>query len=246
LSDLVTQVDAASRCGVSHDAVGHAKITCTFRRNKFLRRGAFRRVVRRLKAKFMREMDRWERLEGIAFLKRVGVREGDTVVDFGARVGHYSIPAAAIVGPKGKVYAFDKNAAALTELRERSPESITGRIATVHTTGETELDRPDESVDVCLFYDILHMLPATSRRALYKEAHRVLTDRGILSVYPKHVAEDDAADHFKDMTAKEVSREIRASGFSLRDKIRGRLSHDDALVSGCVWNFVKSNRLLQQ
>jgi len=224
----------------SHDAVGHAKITCTSRRNKFLRRGAFQRVVRRLKAEVMREMDRWERQEGIAFLKRVGVREGDTVVDFGARVGHYTVPAAAIVGSKGKVYAFDKNAAALAELKEQSPATIADRIVRVHTTGVTELDRPDESVDVCLFYDILHMLPAISRQALYKEARRVLTDSGVLSVYPKHVAEDGPADHFKDMSAKEVMREIRASGFSLRDKICGRLSHDDTLVSGCVWNFIKA------
>ena len=79
---------------------------------------------------------------GIAFLKRVGVREGDTVVDFGARVGHYTVPAAAIVGPKGKVYAFDKNAAALTELMQRTSTSIADRIVTVHTRGETELDRP--------------------------------------------------------------------------------------------------------
>jgi len=118
----------------SHDAVGHAKIMCTSRRNKFLRRGAFQRIVRRLKAKVMREMEHWER----------------------------------------------------------------------------------------------------------QEARRVLTDSGVLSVYPKHVAEDGPADHFKDMSAKEVIREIRASGFSFRDKICGRLSHDDTLVSGCVWNFIKA------
>ncbi|MFO8150974.1 MAG: hypothetical protein R6T93_11835 [Trueperaceae bacterium] len=68
----------------------------------------------------------------------------------------------------------------------------------------------------------------------------MLTDSGILSVYPKHVAEDGASDHFKDIIAKEVSREISSSGFSLRDKICGRLSHDDTLVSGCVWNFIKA------
>lgn len=190
----------------------------------------------------MHEMERWETEEGIAFLKRVGVREGDTVVDFGARIGHYSIPAAAIVGSKGTVYAFDRNAAVLAELTKRSPASIADWIITVHTRGETELDRPDASVDVCLFYDILHMLPATSRHALYQEAWRVLTDSGILSVYPKHVAEDNPADHFKDMTAEEVNRELCASGFSLRDKICGRLSHNDTLVSGCVWNFIKAHR----
>lgn len=214
-----------------HDAVG---------RNKFLRRGAFRRIVRRLKAKIMHEMERWERVEGIAFLKRVGVREGDTVVDFGARVGHYSLPAAAIVGFKGKVYAFDKNAAALNELTQRSPAATADRIVTVHTAGEPELDRPDESVDVCMLYDILHILSTTSRRSLYKEARRVLKDSGILSVYPKHVAEDGAADYFKDMTANDVSREICSSGFLFKERICGRLSHDDALVSGCVWIFAKA------
>lgn len=225
---------------ILHDAVGHGKTMFSAMRNKFLRRGVFRRIARRLKAKIMREMERWETEDGIAFLKRVGVREGDTVVDFGARVGHYTVPAAAIVGPKGKVYAFDKNAAALTELMQRTSTSIADRIVTVHTRGETELDRPDASVDVCLFYDILHMLPATSRHALYQEARRVLTDSGILSVYPKHVAEDAASDHFKDISAQDVSREICSSGFLFKERVCGRLSHDDTLVSGCVWNFVKA------
>ena len=223
-----------------HDAVGHGKTTFSTMRKTFLRRGVFRRIARRLKAKIMCEMERWETEDGIAFLKRVGVREGDTVVDFGARVGHYTVPAAAIVGPKGKVYAFDKNAAALTELMQRTSTSIAGRIVRVHTRGETELDRPDASVDVCLFYDILHMLPATARHALYLEARRVLTDSGILSVYPKHVAEDSAADYFKDMTAQDVSREICSSGFLFKERVCGRLSHDDTLVSGCVWNFIKA------
>jgi len=189
----------------------------------------------------MRDMERWETGEGILFLQRAGVRRGDTVVDFGARVGHYTIPAAALVGPGGAVYAFDKNAAALAELTQRRPASATGRIATVHTTGETELDRPDESVDVCLFYDVLHILPAASRHALYKEARRVLKDSGILSVYPKHVAGDDAAEHFRDMTAEDVSGEICSCGFSFRKKVCGQLSHNDSLVSGCVWSFTKAH-----
>jgi ubiquinone/menaquinone biosynthesis C-methylase UbiE len=187
----------------------------------------------------MHEMTRWETEEGIAFLKRVGVRDGDTVVDFGARVGHYAIPAAAIVGPRGKVYALDKNAGALTELTKRSPAAMTDRIVTVATTGDTELDRPDASVDVCLFYDVLHMLPPTSRNALYEEARRVLKDSGILSVYPKHVMEDGAADYFKEMTAEQVIDEIRASGFAFRGKTCGPLSYDDTIVSGCAWNYTK-------
>ena len=69
----------------------------------------------------------------------------------------------------------------------------------------------------------------------------MLTGSSIRSVYPKQVAEDGAPDHLKDMGTKEMSREVRASGFSLRDKICGRLSHDDALVSGCVRNLIKAH-----
>jgi len=207
-----------------------------------LRRGVFLRIVRRLKAKMMREMERWEKREGIAFLKRVGIREGDTVLDFGARVGHYTIPAAAAVGPKGKVYAFDKDPKALAELVRKKAVRDVDNIVTVETTGETGVNLADASVDLVLLYDVLHLMPAVPRRALYKEAARVLKDSGVLSVYPKHVAEDGAADYFKDLTAEDVMREICSPGFVLRDTVCGRLSHDDTVVAGCVWNFEKVGR----
>jgi len=41
-------------------------------------------------------------------LRAVGVRGGLTVLDFGCGSGNYSIPAAKIVGEKGKVYTLDK------------------------------------------------------------------------------------------------------------------------------------------
>ena len=42
-------------------------------------------------------MKKWEREEGVKFLKKIGIKTGQTVLDFGARVGHYSIPAAIAV-----------------------------------------------------------------------------------------------------------------------------------------------------
>ena len=45
-------------------------------------------------------MKQWETAIGVLFLKRVGLRQGQTVIDFGARVGHYTIPAAKVVGPR--------------------------------------------------------------------------------------------------------------------------------------------------
>ena len=54
----------------------------------------------------------------IAFMKSV-LRQGDTAIDAGAHIGFFSMQMAALVGPRGKVFAFeplDRNA----ELFERS------------------------------------------------------------------------------------------------------------------------------
>ena len=55
-----------------------------------------------------KEMERWEKNEGIEFLRRIGIESGQKVLDFGAGVGHYSILVARIVGSKGRVYALEK------------------------------------------------------------------------------------------------------------------------------------------
>jgi len=51
------------------------------------------------------KMERWEVKEGVGFLREIGVKPGQIVLDFGCRAGHYTIPAAKIVGNKGIVYA---------------------------------------------------------------------------------------------------------------------------------------------
>jgi ubiquinone/menaquinone biosynthesis C-methylase UbiE len=190
----------------------------------------------------MSEMEIWESGKGISFLKRIGVRSGQTVADFGARVGHYVIPASRLVGMKGRVYAFDRDSDALAELERKEALRGADNIITIKTAGGTELGLADQSVDVFLLYDVLHLMPASSRHALYEEVLRVLKASGFLSVYPKHVIDDDAGHHFKNLTAEAVGREVCVAGFVVRDKVCGTLSHDDTLVRGCVWNFTKKPR----
>ncbi|MCK4241582.1 MAG: class I SAM-dependent methyltransferase, partial [Candidatus Atribacteria bacterium] len=52
-------------------------------------------------------------------LKRVGIKEGQIVLDFGCGEGNYTIPAAKIVGNKGKVYGLDEDRYKLKELEEK-------------------------------------------------------------------------------------------------------------------------------
>lgn len=187
----------------------------------------------------MDEMRTWENRKGIAFLKRVGVKPGYTVVDFGCRVGHYSIPAAILVGPDGRVYAIDKDGDALNRLNEKASASGLTNLRTVETAGETDLDLPDVPVDVFLLYDVLHLIEKDRRTVLYSQIRQSLGPGAILSVYPKHIATDSPSYHFKDLNMADVTYEVEEAGFLLEARICGTISHDDSLVGGCTLNFRK-------
>ena len=57
--------------------------------------------VKQVKVVVVDTLKNWEDRDGVAFLKNVGVKTADKVLDFGCRVGHYSIPAAFTVGKAG-------------------------------------------------------------------------------------------------------------------------------------------------
>ncbi|MBN2542186.1 hypothetical protein JXI42_04915 [bacterium] len=38
----------------------------------------------------MSDLQRWVRKDGMLFLKEIGIREGQIVMDFGCNVGHYT------------------------------------------------------------------------------------------------------------------------------------------------------------
>jgi ubiquinone/menaquinone biosynthesis C-methylase UbiE len=53
-------------------------------------------------------------------LKQMKIKEGDTVLDFGAGIGYFSIPALDSVGDTGTVIAIDLSDRMLEELRRRA------------------------------------------------------------------------------------------------------------------------------
>ena len=56
----------------------------------------------------------------LQLLKDVGIKAGQIVLDFGCGSGTYTVPAARIVGDKGKVYALDKDSEVLNKLMQRA------------------------------------------------------------------------------------------------------------------------------
>jgi ubiquinone/menaquinone biosynthesis C-methylase UbiE len=64
------------------------------------------------------ERRKWQNPETI--LEEVGLRKGLTFIDVGCGSGFFSIPAARVVGPQGKVYALDLDEQAILLLKKRA------------------------------------------------------------------------------------------------------------------------------
>lgn len=185
-------------------------------------------------------MQQWECQDGVGFLRDIGIRPGDKVLDFGCRVGHYSIPAAFAIGHAGTVYALDKDQKPLEQLRQKAKKYGLSNIRTMRTPDQTDIDIKSNSMDVVLLYDVLHYFTPQDRRRLYHEAFRILESGGLLSVYPKHTAEDVPSKEFRDVLVSDVEREIRILGFDPDGRWDAVISHDDGLEHGYVLNFRKT------
>lgn len=120
-------------------------------------------------------------------LQKLGIEEGQTVLDFGCGPGSYTVPAARMVGEEGRVYALDVHPLAIKVVREKANKEGLSNITTILSDRDTKL--PDESMDVVLFYDTIHMI--RHKRALLEELHRVMKPNGLLSIWVGHMKVDD-------------------------------------------------------
>jgi len=135
------------------------------------------------------EFREWLRDNGSEVLRKVGIRPGQTLLDYGCGPGTFTIPAAGITGQEGKVYAIDVRPRALERLRERAESGGLSNIeARLSDSTSLNTGLPDESVDIILVYDVMHEV--NDRPGLLEELHRVLERDGLLSVFPMHMGTD--------------------------------------------------------
>ena len=83
------------------------------------------------------------------------LQPGQTVADIGAGSGLFEVPLAKAVGPRGRVYAVEIDAAFFPEIRKRAAAADVTNVETV--LGKfTDPALPVKSVDVAFFHDVLH------------------------------------------------------------------------------------------
>lgn len=106
------------------------------------------------------------------------VHHGMKVADFGASVGHFSIPLGRRVGGNGKIYAIDIQKDLLSKLQSEAQKAHVLNIeivwADIETLGGTKLR--DESVDRVFVANTLFQV--THKEGLVSEAKRILKKGG--------------------------------------------------------------------
>lgn len=142
----------------------------------------------------------------------VGLTEGSTFVDIGAGAGYFTLPAAQITGPSGRVVAADLSNEMLDHLKARAEEQGVN-IETVLTPPDS-LPLADQIADMTFMAFVFHELD--DRSNYLAELKRITKPAGSLAIIDWAKVDSPMGppvDHRVDI--KEAIREIAAAGFRI-------------------------------
>jgi ubiquinone/menaquinone biosynthesis C-methylase UbiE len=122
-------------------------------------------------------------------LLEAGMRKGQVVLDFGCGSGTYTIPAAKLVGEKGRVHALDVDRKALDKMEKQAEREGLQNIVRIDSSGGDKIPLDDETIDVMTLIDVLQEID--DKDALFDEAYRILKRDGIVIVYPMHMRTEE-------------------------------------------------------
>ena len=116
------------------------------------------------------------------------VEDGMTVLDIGCAMGFFSLSAAKMVGPNGKVICMDIQEEMIKSLRKRALKAgVTDRIETrICTQNSLELDDMAEQIDFAFAIAVAHEIPDVS--GFFSETYKTLKPgHKFLVIEPKEV-----------------------------------------------------------
>jgi ubiquinone/menaquinone biosynthesis C-methylase UbiE len=172
----------------------------------------------------------------IELLERIGIRRGQTVLDFGCGYGAYTIPVARIVGAQGRVYALDKDKEALDGLMQKAGSAGLKNIERMETSGKLEIELAGETADVVLLFDVFHSFyfpQAGDRRRLLDEICRIMKPSAFLSISV-----------WPNLIEPEIEDEIKNANFRLEKEVPETLTDGNKdLETRRILSFGKSRNI---
>ena len=113
----------------------------------------------------------------------LGLRPGRVFLDLGCGAGEYSLKAASIVGPRGRVYALDHKRDIVQSLIEDARSRGLHNIEAMEADVAAPLPLEDNAADVCLISTVLHIFTLSQvEKVIFSEMRRVLKPNGLLAV----------------------------------------------------------------
>ena len=107
-----------------------------------------------------------------------GVAPGETVVDYGCGPGYFTLAAARLVGPHGRVYAVDLEPRMVQLVRRRAAAAGLPNVAAVASDG-ARADLADGIADCVICVQIMHYANGRDRQvAVARDLHRLLKHDG--------------------------------------------------------------------
>ena len=121
----------------------------------------------------------------INVLNEVGIKPGNTVLDYGCGPGSYILPLSSLTGGTGAIYAIDLHPSAIQSVQKIALKNKLDNVKTIHSSCDTGL--PDQTVDVVLLYDTFHDLDNPDD--VLQEISRILKADGIFSFSDHHMGD---------------------------------------------------------
>ncbi|MES2807452.1 MAG: class I SAM-dependent methyltransferase [Bacteroidota bacterium] len=148
-------------------------------------------------------------------VSKMPVKATDVVADIGAGTGYYTFPIAAKL-PQGKVYAVEIQQSAIDYLKQHAKDLGLNNVTVIKSTASSP-NLPEASIDLAFMVDVYHELAYPQE--MLQAVKRALKPGGKLLLI-EYRAEDPTVEikPLHKMSVAQVSKELKANGFSLISK----------------------------
>lgn len=176
----------------------------------------------------------WLKSTGADMLRELGVKEGNSVIDFGSGEGRYTTPLSQVVGTTGTIFAVERNKEPIEALQKRVAQFSDPKIVTLLNTEDLDKTEtiPKESIDAIFIYDVLQYVEDWD--SLFFYFFTLLKFGGIVSVYPA------AVPHPGDIDIKLVRSKMEKIGFTYIKENSFNMMHNIDMVDDIVYSFNKT------
>jgi len=142
-------------------------------------------------------------------LASFGLKQGQVFADVGCGPGFFTLPAAELIGEKGKVYAIDTQQEMLEFLKKRNPPQCVHLLI----SGEENIPLKDAEADFALMAYVLHEV--RDQTVFLIEVLRILKKNGILLVIDwKKLKEEKGPPIEERLTEEQAKGFLKKAGFT--------------------------------